>query len=589
MTSCRINIAFAVLLELTAAASAQDQPAATGAPKPLGGPSATAPAPETPPPAADSNPVEFKPGMVAVQPAVTAGDLSGLVDGPPVGTLDDAHGGLGQSMWVNSPREAVEDLLGRIPLVSADPFVRGLSRRVLLTPSDAPAGSAKRALVTIRIEKLLQGGLIDDAGTLAAASKLDNDPDFARVQADALLYAGRDKEICGDLTAMRLTSPDPFWLELRDFCFASSGDSASAELTHAALDGLGVKDLAFDVLAADVLTGAKKPVPAIEHPTALHIYLIRRAGLAVSNALAAKFGTAANVFAARDPRNSPADRLAAASRIAATGALSDAELVAILNAQAVAPKDLSQAQAVAAKLIFLQAQGLLRRAALLETRPPAKTDLILAALSVGGHPGRLPLVAALQGDVVLAIKPGPAVPKGRPLIPRALVLIGKLDAASAWYAGAAEGEDLEAFHILIDLAAPGAARDAAARAAYAWFAVNAAPQKNPDAQAALALGLADVLGGPMPPVARSLAANLEGMRWQGTAPRPNSADIRSLEEAASQPGRKGEVVLRVLDIVGVNGPHDLPADVVIECVRVLVQAGLPNEARALAVEALAMP
>jgi hypothetical protein len=527
--------------------------------------------------------------MVATQPAVTAGELGGLVDGPPVGTLDDAHGGLGQSMWVNSPREAVDDLLGRIPLVSADPFVRDLSLRVLLTPSEAPAGSAKRALVTIRIEKLIEGGLVDDAGTLAAALKLENDPDFARVQADALLYAGRDKEICGDLTATRLTAPEPFWLELRDFCFASSGDSASAELTHAALDGLGIKDPAFDVLVADVLTGEKKPIPAVDHPTALHIYLIRKAGLVVRNALAAKLGTAANAFAARDPRSSPTDRLGAASRIAATGALSNAELVAVLNVQTIAPKDLAQAQAVATKLIFLQAQGLLRRAALLETRPPAKTDLVLAALSAGGHPGRLPQIAALQGDVALAIKPGPTVPKGRPLIPRALVLIGKLDAASSWYSGAAEGQDLEAFRILVDLAAPNAPRDAAAQAAYAWFATNAAPQKNPDAQAALALGLADVLGGPMPPVARSLAANLEGMRWQGTTPRPNSADIRSLEEAASQPGRKGEVVLRVLDIVGPNGPHDLPADVAIECVRVLVQAGLPDEARALAVEALAMP
>lgn len=589
MTSCRTRIAFAVLLGLTAAASAQDQPAATGAPTPLGGPSATAPdaAPADQPPAADSNPVEFKPGMVEAQPAVTTGDLSGLVDGPPVGTLDDAHGGLGQSMWVNSPREPVETLLGRIPLVSADPFVRGLARRVLLTPSDAPAGAAKRALVTIRIEKLLQGGLIDDAGSLAAALHLDNDPDFTRVQAEALLYAGRDKDICGDLTATRLTSPDPFWLELRDYCFVASGDSASAELAHAALEGLGVKDPAFDVLVADALTGAKKPVPAIDHPTALHIFLMRKAGLVVTNAMAAKLGTVANMFAARDPRNPPADRLAAASRIAATGALGNAELLSILNTQVIPAKDLAQAQAVSAKLLFLPAQGLLRRAALLETRPPAKTDLVLAALSAGGHPGRLPQTAALQGVVALAIKPAPTIAAGRPLIQRALVLIGKVDAASAWYAGAAEGEDLEAFRVLADIAAPSAPRDAAAQAAYGWFAVNAAPQKNPDAQAALALGLADVLGGPMPTAARSLAANLEGMRWPG--PRPNSADIRSLEEAASQPGRKGEVVLRVLDIVGANGPHDLPADVTIECVRVLVQAGLPNEARALAVEALAMP
>ena len=109
MTSSRTSLVLAAFLALAAAAAAQDQPppAATGAPTPLGGP-ATA-APETPPaddqpPAANTAPVEYKPGIVPTQSAITQSDLSGLVDGPPVGTLEEAQGGLGQSMWVNSPR-----------------------------------------------------------------------------------------------------------------------------------------------------------------------------------------------------------------------------------------------------------------------------------------------------------------------------------------------------------------------------------------------------------------------------------------------------------------------------------------------------
>ena len=476
-------------------------------------------------------------------------------------------------------------MLTRIPFVSADPFVRDLARRVLLTASEAPGGSAKRALVTIRIEKLLQGGLIDDAGTIAASLHLENDPDFARVQAEALLYAGRDKDVCGDLTATRLTAPEPFWLQLRTYCFAATGDSASAELTRAVMDQQGIADPAFDALMDNVLTAAKKPVPAIDHPTALHVYLLRKAGLPVSNAVAAKLGTAADVLSARDKRNAAPDRLAAAGRIAATGALSNAELLGIFNAQPIAGAQLAHAQADAAKLTYLPAQALLHRAALLESRPPAKTDLLLAAIAAG-HPGRLPQTAALQGDVLASLKPDQTTLKGRALVARALVLLGKDDVASAWYAGAADGEDLQAFRILVDLAAPNGPRDAAAQSAIAWLAANAAPQKNPDAQAALALGLADVLGKPLPPAARALAATLEGMQWPGT--RPAGDALRKLEESASQPGRQGEMILRLLDIVGADGPHDLPADLVIECVRVLAQAGLTAEARALAVEALAM-
>jgi len=70
------------------------------------------------------------------------------------------------------------------------------------------------------------------------------------------------------------------------------------------------------------------------------------------------------------------------------------------------------------------------------------------------------------------------------------------------------------------------------------------------------------------------------MRWEG-ASRPSDDVIRKLEAAASQPGRRGEVVLRVLDIVGANGPSDLPADVTIECVRVLQQSGLGEDAAGL--------
>jgi hypothetical protein len=598
MTTFRHSLVLAALLAFAGAAFAQDQtpPVATGAPTPLGGDASAPPPPDQSspdqsspdqPPAADQAPVEYKPGMLSnpAQSAVTEGALSGIVDGPPVGTLDDAQGGLGQSMWINAPRETIENLLGRIPFVSADPFARGLAQRVLLTPSDAPIGGAKRALVTIRLEKLLQGGLIDEAGAIAASLRLDNDPDFARVQAEALLYAGRDKDVCSDLTSARLTLPDPFWLQLRTYCFAASGDSASADLTRGVMDAQGIKDPAFDILSNDVLTGAKKPAANIDHPTALHIYLLRKAGFAVSNATATKLGTAADVLAARDARNPPADRLSAAARIAATGAIGNAELLAIINAQTIPGDQLAQAQATATKLTYLPAQSLLHRAASLETRPPAKMDLLLAAI-VLGRLDRLPQTAALQADIAAALKPEPATLKGRALIARALVLNGKFDAAAAWYAGAADDEDLYAFQVLLDFAAPNAARDAAAQSAYAWFAANAAPQTNPDAQAALALGLADVLGKPLPPGAGSLAATLEGMRWPGT--RPDGDAVRDLEQAASQPGRKGEVVLRVLDIVGTNGPRDLPADLVIECVRVLMQAGLSAEARTLAVEALAL-
>ncbi|MBS0471889.1 MAG: hypothetical protein JSR60_12505 [Proteobacteria bacterium] len=593
MTAFRPSLVLAALLVLAGAAPAQttqpaaqpdNPPAATGAPTPLGGPAPDA-VEDTPLPPA---PTEYTPGAYSRDTGgivASGGDL-GVVDGPPVGTLTDANGGLGQSMWVNADRGAIEDLLGRLPLVSSDPFVRALARRVVLTVSDSPVGGAKRALATIRIERLLQGGLIDEAGTMAAALRLDNDPDFARVQAEALLYAKRDADVCGPLTATRLSAPDPFWLELRTWCFRAAGDDASADLMHAAFEVQGIKDPAFDVLADDVLNGKKTMPPAIDHPSALHIYLLRMAGLPVTNAIAAKMGTAANLLAARDPRNSAADRLSAAARISGTGALSNAELLAIINAQAIPASQLATAQATAAKMTFLPAQSLLRRAASLESRPPVKADILVSALIPNGNIDRLPQTAALQEDIATTIKPDTMTALYRFAISRALILRGKPDAAAAWYASVPDDADLHTFQVLIDLAAPTPARDAAASSAFAWFAKKAAPQQDPSASAALALGLSKVLGKTMPADAAALAGTLGANRWPGA--RPDPGEVRKMVSAAGQPGRKGEAILRLLAIVGANGPADLPPDVVIECVRTLQLIGLTTEARALAIEALAM-
>ena len=46
--------------------------------------------------------------------------------------------------------------------------------------------------------------------------------------------------------------------------------------------------------------------------------------------------------------------------------------------------------------------------------------------------------------------------------------------------------------------------------------------------------------------------------------------------------------MRILNLIGADGPADLPPDVAIECVRALQQMGMATEARALAIETLAL-
>jgi hypothetical protein len=516
------------------------------------------------PPAA---PVEALPAPVEV------GTL-GASEGTPVGLLDSGNGGFDQSLWSGSPRAEVESLLQHAPLASADPPLRSLTERLILTKADAPTGPAPRAFTALRIEKLLDAGLIDQAGALAAQASVPDDPDFARTQADALLLANSVSDVCGDKTATRLSAPDPFWLQLRAYCAAASGDQPTADLTRAVLAAQGNDDKGYDTLVDDVLGHKSAPPGPIAHPTALHVFLLLQAGLPVTG----DAGTAANLLAARDPRNPMPARLAAAGRIARTGAMSAAELKKLADAQDIPLGRIANAKDDAPKLSFFEGQTVLRRAAQLEPRPQAKAALVAKALALGEHDGLLPLAACLQSDVLASVEPMPDLTDAR-LFARALLLAGLPDVARQWLRPG------DVMLSVADLAAPGPARDAELSAALGNDAVELTknpPDPDPDrSYKALVLGLADVLGRPMPPEAKAQAGALEAQNWGGK--RPDSAVIQRIEQASGHPERKGEALLLILDQL--RGLRDLAPDATIEFVRLLESMNIPDTARAVALEA----
>src|SRR5260370_33216591 len=85
------------------------------------------------------------------------------------------------------------------------------------------------------LTKLRDGGYIGDAADLALKIQAPMNFDILRAQSDALLYAGRDMEACGDITAHRLDSPEPYWVGLRACCYAATRDVSTLGLTPAAI------------------------------------------------------------------------------------------------------------------------------------------------------------------------------------------------------------------------------------------------------------------------------------------------------------------------------------------------------------------
>jgi hypothetical protein len=527
-------------------------------------------------------------GQVTVAPApqdtgVEVGVL-GTTEGQPIGLFDSSNGGLGEDLWGGSERQTIETLLSRVPLVSPDPVLRGIAKRLVLTRAGAPPGASKRALVTVRIEKLLDAGLIDEAGALATQASVPNDPDFARVQADALLTANRAADICGELTAARLTAGETFWLQLRAYCAAAGGDQPTADLTRAVLDAQGNSDKAYDTLVGDVLNHKADPPGPIAHPTAIHLFLLQQAGLPVPGEVAAVMGTGANLLAMRDVRNPPAFRFAAAERIVRTGAVSPDELRKLADAQDIPLSRMANAASDAQGAPFLAGQVLLRRAATIEPRPEAKAQLVFEALTLGDKAGMLPLTAGLQADLVASLRPAPANRGMADLFARALLLANLPEAAARWL------DQKDVLATAVDLAAPDPARDMKAQEAYRAIAAALAknpPDTNPNKPGwALLLGIADVLGRPLPPDAKAQAPWIEAMTWGGK--RPASGVMRRIEDASSRADRKGEALLMILDTVRSTGLSDMDPNTTVELVRLVGAMGLPDAARDLGLEALAL-
>jgi hypothetical protein len=282
----------------------------------------------------------------------------------------------------------------------------------------------------------------------------------------------------------------------------------------------------------------------------------------------------------RDTHNLPETRLAAAGLVLKSGAPSSADLKAVVDAQNIPPDQLANAASAAQKLPFLKAQALLRRAAQLESRPPAKAALIHQALMQGDKAGFFEVAANLQTDVAATIKGNGLAQSEGPLIGWALLIAGKPAAAGPWLG------DNDVATAVLGLVT---GKDDTAQAALSSIATHLVTETDKAQNAsqpmeALLLGLYDALGHTLPADAKGEASAIRAQHMPGR--RPDELVMQKMLAASAIPNRKGEAALRILDIVGAKGPGDLAPDVTIEIVRALGAMGMKDAARAFAIHAL---
>jgi hypothetical protein len=565
-------------------ALAQEVPSRTaiGPPLPLGGgPASSAPAVA----------VRSIESSNSTPPGVRVRSL-GSVDGPPIGLLDSTSGGLGTDIWQDVPRSRAEDMLKRLPLASAIPSVRALTRRLVLTTADAPAGEAPHAFLSVRLHALLDAGLLEDAGNLAAKAVPKDDPELARLVADSILFAGHGGDACGPATKMRLDSAERFWVELRAYCYAAAGDAGALDLTRAVMQAQKLDSRVFDILLDDVQAHHANVPARISKPDSLEVFLLQSVGFPIEAAWSQQLAMPVSVLAMRDAKNSPEQRLEAAEDVARAGAATPAELAVIADAQAFTPEQTSGAASIAPTLPFLAGQALLRRAVRDAADPAVKKERLFEALSLAYRKNLLPLAAQLQGSAASAVKPQREDRDRAMTMASALMLSGHAEAAARWYdvLDLNSSADLPLVHLLqveLNLVAPSPARTFEAQDALSWFAAQAnAPAAGDDtlSSAFLALGIYDALGLASPPEANSALALLKSRQWTGREP---GADVLARVSAArADSGRRGDALLSTLDFIGSDGPGDVAPDAIVVFVKVLADMGYTEAAHALAADAL---
>jgi hypothetical protein len=550
--------------------------------------------------------------------AVQVGEL-GTLEGPLAGTLDTSNGGLGSNEWQGSDRATMITMLQSVPAATPSATQRLVMRKLLLTAAAPPPGRATESFNQLRLTKLLDGGYLDDAAKLGLRIQEPNNFDLLRVQTDALLYAGRDDDTCSDVTTHRLDSAEPFWVELRAYCYAVTNDSGPLDLTRAVITEQGIADPAFITLLNGWTSGKPTMPDSIRFPDSIHVAMLVHLKLPMTTEIATDIGLPGSLIAAASMETPTPIRIAAAEKALRAGMLPVAVLQQVLELTSFSAQDLDGAAALARSEPLMKGLARLWAAVKNENEAGARAELVHTAFEIGEREGLLRQVAELFADPAAQIMPSPDLSRWSDLMARTLLLAGRPESAQRWLdildptlpENAAEVQQLE---LAFALSAPNPRRNADAKQVLADLSAAAQPPAEKSAQssdvsgtamdqtvdltvnhpvekpspqligrAVLDLGVFDAVESALMPTDAKLAIEPLMEKVSGGR-RPADVLMQRIDKAALADSR-GEVALAVATALADHGPGDLAPDIVVRLIRALQTASMRDVAHLLAQEA----
>ena len=534
-------------------------------------------------PSAPAPAVERAPAGIEVDPlAEIATDYGG--------TLDSGAGGFPIDMWRGSDRGFVERLLPQLPVAPRSPAQRDLTRRLLLSSAEAPAGTVNVNLVAARAERLMAlGDRAAAAELLALMPESQRDAATARIRLEASWLAGQDDEACAEVgTLIRRFDQDPYLQKALVFCQAKAGQTDEATLGLDLLREQGHADdeTFFDLIG--VLTGLRKTAKAetLGEPKGLHYALFKATGQKLPADAADIAGP--DLLAAGDGP----ERLAATEQAALAGLADPDALARAYGAEPVPPEELAGALDVAPD--SPHARAVLYQAAARATVPTQRASLIQKALAGARQDGSYLTAARVYLPLIERLKPEPAIAAVAGEAGRALYFGGRSELAGAWLevarAESARNPDAAASVPVLWLLAriAGGAEPLVwdGKSVAAWRQSQAAAgDADADLRAARLFALFDGLGEPVSAAWQVLAdPAVPSTPASSPGAMPNPALWFALGDSA-EAGRLGETVMLALFVLGPDGPGGAHPIALARALAALRQVGLESDARALAFEA----
>ncbi len=553
MTSSRTRLLLTLgLLCAAGSAAAQTSTVITNTTIPA---SQAAPAAGTaPPPTAQTLPAQTLPAQTMPAPSVgTTGTTAGGVEVGTLGdvtpdyggTLEEGGGGFPIDMWKGTDRALVERLLPQLPAAASSPAMRDLTRRLLLSNAEAPAGKSGGVnLFGARADRLRAMGLSADAAALLALQPARNaDALSARQRIDALLLAGDVDGACKAVDDTRkLASGDAAWQEAQVFCQLRAGQNDRAALGLDLLREQKQEDPAFFTLV-DILGGNQAAkLDSLPAPTALDLAMLRAAHMPIPRDAAQVHDPAVLAMIARDASIDAAIRLAAAEQAAAAGSLPIDQLQMAYASVPYAPGDLGNAIEVSSHDPGPGSRAMLFQAAGTAVQTAQRAHILQAALDRARRQGGYLLAIQANLQFLLPLTPADDLIWFAADAGRGLYASGHFEQANAWLA----------------LAERRAASDPQAAAAVSSLAVYA-----------------------------RIAGVGQPLAWDGAAVekwrKAQAANNPAGDPAANR--RIGETVLLALYALGPDGPGGVNPILLSRAISSLRQIGLDAEARGIAIEA----